>query len=204
MKRGLAVLQRRASEREEKSKGKGGQGKSKKSKGSEQAQPQLGTPMILIIIFQWLHLERACPRVVAQSTETTNCLLFTGDAAQQSRIPEPLKQDIRLGKQLKGAEANVGVEKLLVSLFETSVKSIKHTDAVRNKLHDKTVSLHPLGVSQSALKKKHVPWRQGDVCVAPPHRILSFKRCHATSAGTIDYHVTCRRYLQLDASLTVY
>lgn len=84
-----------------------------------------------------------------------------------------MRQQIRIGKQVKGAQASAGVEKLLVGLFETSIKSFRHLDAVKTKLHDKTVSLHPPGASTSLLRKKHVPWRTGNACAAQPASCLN-------------------------------
>lgn len=83
---------------------------------------------------------------------------------KHSEIPEHLRPQLRLKKPSKG-DGSVGVEKLLLSLFETSIKSFNHSDALKNKFRDKTVSLHPSGMSLSSVRKKHIPWRQGQQCV---------------------------------------
>ena len=116
---------------------------------------------------------------------------------QQAEVPEHLRQQLRLKKPPKG-DGSIGVEKLLLSLFETSIKSFNHSDALKNKLRDKTVSLHPSGMSLSSVRKKHTPWRQGEECVlhlgncVKPSCFLVSSTCFCT---ILVLHIC--RYLQI-------
>jgi hypothetical protein len=71
----------------------------------------------------------------------------------QPEMTDALRQQMRLNAGRKTKDGHLGVEKLLLTLFETSKKSFKHVDAIKSKLQDKTVSLNPLGANQSGRKK---------------------------------------------------